>query len=158
MNPSAPRKLILGGVLAVLAGWLVIPRLIHNTGPAPAQAADTDTTRSADRDAELLLPILAAAPAAPAVPLAAEWAADPFHRLRPATAPDQPQTPVQPGQPPAALVLEGILNGAAPSALISGQIAGVGDRLPGGYTVAAIDAYSVTLDGPQGPWTLKLPQ
>jgi hypothetical protein len=53
-------------------------------------------------------------------------------------------------------VLNGVLSGTKPLAMINGLVVTVGDRLADGSVITAIDSRSVTLQGPQGPWTLEL--
>jgi hypothetical protein len=160
MNPSARRKLILGGVVAVLAAWLVLPLVLRHRGPAEAQAAASADADVAGDDAELVTPLLLAVAALPAAELPVDqgWPADPFQRLRSGTPDTTADSSAAPTDVRARPVLNGIIGGSSPRALIQGQIVAVGDRVVGGYTVTAIDAYSVTLEGPQGPWTLTLPQ
>ncbi len=164
MNPSTRRKLILAVVMAVLGAWAVIPQVLRRAGPAPAQAAASDETPAADDPGapgdDAVLAVVAAVAALPVsdAPASPGWPADPFQRLEP-TAPAQGSAADKaPAEAHAGLTLDGIISGSAPRALIQGQIVGVGEQLAGGYVVTAIDTNSVTLAGPQGPWTLTLPQ
>jgi hypothetical protein len=162
MNPSARRKLILGGAIAVLGAWVALPPVLRRVGPAQAQAADRklerDTEDVADDTSDLVASVLAAVAALPAVevPVSSGWPASPFG-CRDAAADTGTSSPA-PRNPSPVLRLDGIILGDAPRALIGGQIVGVGDQVAGDYTVTAIDTNSVTLVGPQGPWTLTLPQ
>ena len=160
MNPSTRRKLILGGLLAVLAAWLVLPTVLRRGGPAQAQAATTEEAEATGVGADVVLPVLSAVAALPApeAPVNLGWPSDPFQRLHPPRPANGLDTAAAPAETHPGLALEAIISGSSPRAMIQGQIVAVGDRLAGGYTVTAIDAYSVTLAGPQGPWTLTLPQ
>jgi hypothetical protein len=171
MTPDTRRKLILGGIIAVLAAWVVIPQVLRRVGPAAAQAAaarlklGTTTEEPATGDPgapgdDTVSAVLAAVAALPAADTPAHlvWPADPFQRPEPA-APEQRSDAREPAADThAGLTLNGIIGGSSPRALIRGQIVGIGDQLAGGYTVTAIDTNSVTLAGPQGPWTLTLAQ
>jgi hypothetical protein len=160
MNPSHRRKLILGGLLAVLAVWLVLPTVLRRGGPAQAHAATADEIEAASTDADVVAPLLSAVAALPTPEALVNlgWPSDPFQRLHPPTPAKNPDAAAAPAETHAGLAVEAIISGSSPRALIQGQIVAVGDQLAGGYTVTAIDAYSVTLAGPQGPWTLTLPQ
>jgi hypothetical protein len=149
------RKLLLGGSLAVLGAWVVLPRVWSGLGPAEAQAAPPEEMTNESVTG-------AAAPADPAPTYAAEldawatapWPDDPF-RLPPALVEGEqpkPDAPSSAGRP----VLSAILSGAAAQALIDGQVLKVGDRLADGSVIAAIENSRVTLQGPQGRWTLEL--
>jgi hypothetical protein len=160
MSLKAVRRLALGGVIAALGAWLIIAHLVPSTGPRLAQAAAAADADTSSADAEPLAPLLAAATAlrASEVPPSRTWPPSPFRlaELEP-TQGGAENAPHDTGAMPTAFRLEGIISGPPPRALISGQILAVGDSLPGGHTVVVIDAYSVTLEGPQGTWTLLLP-
>ncbi len=158
MSPNARRQLILGGLIAGLAAWLVVPQLLQRGGPTPARAATVDDDGLAESDRELLKPLLSAVAAMPARELqaAAAWPESPFQRTPPAAPEPARLTAAAPAPARPGLRLDGIIAGSVPRALVSGRIVGVGDRLPGGYRVAAIDSDSVTLEGSEGPWTLSL--
>ena len=159
MIPSAYRKLILGGVVTGLAGWLVIPRLLGASGPRSAHAADSDAPAAKSAVADLALPAL------PNVeigawtrdgPTPAPWPEDPFQRRREsAPGTEDARLSVRPERP-AAFVLHAIISGDVPRALINERVLAVGDRLADGSTIVAIDAFSVALSGPAGTWTLEL--
>jgi hypothetical protein len=154
MNRDGLRRLIMGGVIAGLGGWLVLPRVIGTTGPAMACAAPTTAENET-----------VAAPAAATEPApdqraeltAAPWPADPFLVLRePPTAVGQ--TVAEPAVAPRQPVLNAIISGPTPRALIDGKIVTLGDRLADGSIVTAIGAYAVSLQGPQGAYSLALAQ
>jgi hypothetical protein len=159
MSPRAYRKLILGGLVAGLAGWHVIPRLLGASGPRPAHAADSGAPEAEPAAADLALPAL------PNVeigawardgPAPAAWPEDPFQRRREiAPATEDARLSARPEQP-AAFVLNAIISGDTPRALINERVLAVGDRLADGSTVVAIDTFSVALSGPAGTWTLEL--
>jgi hypothetical protein len=161
MSPSAYRRLILGGPIVGLAGWLVIPRLLGHSGPQPARAAEGEVMPAEQTVAELALPTLpdtesslwvrdGAAPA--------PWPENPFQRPRqPAPATEDASTARAPAQP-AAFVLHAVISGDVPRALINDRILAVGDTLSDGSTIVTIDTLSVTLSGPEGTWTLELAQ
>jgi hypothetical protein len=156
MNRSTWRKLILATAMAVLGAWLVIPQVLRRAGPAPALAATADEAAAGDDDAILAALGAVAALPGPDTPVSPGWPADPFTPRGPGPGSRAP-TPA-PQAPSPGLSLDGIISGTAPRALIQGQIVGIGDQLASGYTVTAIDTNSVTLAGPQGPWTLTLPR
>ena len=172
MTPDARHKLILAGVIAVLAAWVLIPQVLRRVGPAPAQAAGAELEPGSPGEAAVGEPgaaeddtvasVLAAMAALPTpdTPTGSVWPADPFGSRASGPGPRVPAP--APQAPNLGLALEGIISGSpdapGPRALIQGQIVAVGDQLAGGYTVTAIDTNSVTLAGPLGPWTLTLPQ
>ncbi len=159
MGRDRLRKLVLGGAVASLGAWVVLPRIGPALGPTPAQAAPAEVDAAGPA---------AAAPAPDdARPeyaadlhqwVAAPWPDDPF-RLTPTEVAEGEKTTAD-AQPTAAYrpVLSAILSGAASQALIDGQVFKVGDRLADGSVIAAIEDLRVTLQGPQGPWMLELPE
>lgn len=159
MSPSVYRKLILGGLVAGLAGWLVIPRLLGTSGPRPAYATESVAPEAAEPVADnpaLATPRVELAGWARDGPTPAAWPEDPFQRRRElASATEDAQLPARPEQP-AAFVLSAIISGDVPRALINERVLAVGDRLADGSTVVAIETFSVALSGPEGTWTLEL--
>jgi hypothetical protein len=156
MSPSALRKLILGGLVAGLAGWLVVPHLLGARGPRTAQAADSPTPETQPAVADLTLPDVEMVAASLEGPTPAPWPADPFLGQRShAPGPDDARPSTRPAQP-AAFVLSAIISGDVPRALINERVLAVGDRLADGSTIVAINTLSVALSGPAGTWTLEL--
>jgi hypothetical protein len=159
MSPSAYRKLIFGGLVVGLAGWLVIPRLLGASGPRPAHAADSIAAEAEPAAADLALlalPNVALGAWARDGPTPAPWPEDPFlHRREFAPRAEDAQLSARPEQP-AAFVLNAIISGDVPRALINERVLAVGDRLADGSTLVAIDTFSVALSGPKGTWTLEL--
>ncbi|GEM_PF-6139031 len=187
MNPSFYRRLILGALIAGAAGWLLLPRQFRQTpsaaraaGPAPACEGQAQSFEPTLERPEPLRPkpmgvetigVAATDPRpgrnGPAVAGAAglggsdrDWPRDPFFRF---SAP-QPAGSERGGDsttaapPLSRYCLRAILTGNSPRALINQQIVAVGDQLPDGSTVTAIDQDCVKLSGPRGPWELKLPE
>ncbi len=158
MSRDRLRKLVLGGAVAVLGAWIVLPRVWSGLGPTTAQAAPTEASVD-EPNAAAAVP--EGAPVEYVADLAewvsAPWPDDPF-RVTPTTAEDD-QPKVDAASPAAYRpVLSAILSGATPQALIDGQVFKVGDRLADGSVIAAIEDLRVTLQGPQGPWLLELPE
>ena len=156
MSPSAYRKLILGGLVAGLAGWLVIPRLLGASGPRPAHAADSVAPEAGPAAANLALPNVEIGAWARDGPTPAPWPEDPFQRRREfAPGTEDARLSARPERP-AAFVLNAIISGDVPRALINERVLAVGDRLADGSTLVAIDTFSVAFSGPEGTWTLEL--
>jgi hypothetical protein len=159
MSPDAYRKLILGGLAAGLAGWLVIPRLLGTSGPRTAHAADSvapEVEPTAADLALLALPDVALGAWPRDGPTPAVWPEDPFRRRRELTPETEDPRHADRPEQPAAFVLNAIVSGDTPRALINERVLAVGDRLADGSTIVAIDTFSVALSGPEGTWTLEL--
>lgn len=159
MNRSAYRKLILGSVIIGLAGWYGVTNFLIGASPPKATAAvapsseyrapaevESSTTNTVDQRLLREQHDLAAA----------AWPPDPFRRVE-----TNENTSTQVDDDLAdddktTFVLNAIISGSVPLAMINGRVIVVGDQLADGSTVAAIDTYSVELSGPMGPWTLTL--
>jgi len=88
--------------------------------------------------------------------VAAVWPRDPFFRFADPGAGEETRAGPADPRPTARFALSAVLSGSPPLALINGRVVAVGDRLADGSIVVAIDADSVTLEGSQGSWTLRL--
>lgn len=88
--------------------------------------------------------------------LAASWPENPFDRNRPARVdPDKIENLPMRGEK-TRFVLNAIVSGDCPLAMIDGKVFAVGDSLYGEYKVAAIDSESVRLEGAGGSRNLRL--
>ena len=160
MSSSAVRKLVLGGLVATLGAWVLVPRLLGVAIPRAARAAEAEATEDAEPEADWVPPVVNvpdAARPAPDESATVAWPEDPFFCRHSAASATQDQ-PAAGAKKRAGPVLSAVVNGAAPWALIDGQVVTVGGRLADDYTVVAIETDSVTLSGPEGTWTLKLPE
>jgi len=159
MSRNAHWRLILGAVIAGLCGWYGVAHLLRTTGPSTAQAASPALpsvdqssgqphTQASSRAATLEREqrLIASTP----------WPHDPFFRLTALDAQEESDQEAQHGGDEAIFVLNAVISGPPPLAMINGSVVAVGARLLDGSTVTAIDAHGVTLRGPQGPWTLVL--
>lgn len=160
MNRSGLRKLTLGGAIAALSTWYGLRQFLADVAPAEAEATTVAAT-----DIDEIVGQLSTPPAPTISPAelrergllaAAAWPANPFFRF---AAPEQAQG----GQEQTAhseigprFLLNAIISGEQPLAMINGTVHSVGDHLADGSTITAIDEYAVTLQGPHGPWTLRL--
>lgn len=161
MKAENYRKLVFGGAIAGLGAWVGLAHLLPGTGPAEVWAKSTEPQEIGETLAALSESMPSASqtmadeqPAAAAV----AWPADPFFRSGAWSQYDR-QTQAQPselsgGQP--GFVLNAVLSGTKPLAIINGLVVTVGDRLADGSVITALDSRSVTLQGPQGTWTLEL--
>jgi len=160
MNRSGLRKLILGGVIAALSAWYGLRQFLGDAAPSQAEAATADVTDIEEivgqwsTSASPTIP--PAGPRARGLLAAAAWPADPFFRL---ATPEQ--TPGRPEETPHSeigprFLLNAIISGQRPLAMINGTVHSVGARLADGSTIIAIGEYAVSLQGPHGPWTLRL--
>jgi hypothetical protein len=154
MSREAARRLAIGGVIAGLGGWLVLPRVLGTAGPAVACAAPMTAENET-----VAAPAAATEPAPDqrAARTAAPWPADPFPVLPEPTGGVE-QTVAEPAVAQRQPALNAIVSGPTPHALIDGKIVAIGDRLPDGSIVTAIGAYAVSLQGPQGAYSLELAQ
>lgn len=154
MTSSNVRKAILGGLIAVLAAWYVLPRWLGRPAPAPAEAAERAEVPATT---ELAPPVDSYAKAQAQLreqrrTAAIAWPTDPFGVTveRPAgSAPQADESSPGPGAPPA-YVLKGVITGTPPRALLNDLVVAVGDELAEGATVLAIDADSLTIQSPRG--------
>lgn len=163
MDPSGYRKLVFGCAIAGLSIWYGISQLLPEAGPAQAEA----TTGESVATEEVLAEWSAPAPATSEARLrelrilaATDWPEDPFFRTVSAH-PAESREDVQEREPSRGtgqprLVLNAIISGAKPLAMIDGLVVAIGDQLADGSVITAIDTYSVTLQRPQGPWILRL--
>jgi hypothetical protein len=156
---------VLGAAAAVLASWVIVPRIMKRPAPAAAQAAGQSAPAAA-------LPAAEPVDCTPLVRLqeyartarasaAAAWPADPFYSMSMESKAANPATDTataEPGAPAAKYTLSAIITGAAPRALINNQIVGVGERLADGNVVRSIEHVSVTLEGPSGITVVPLAQ
>ena len=164
MNPSRYRKLVFGCAIAGLSIWYGISQLLPGVGPAQSEA----TTGESVAIDEVLAGLSVATPATSTARLreqrilaAADWPQDPF--FHPISAypvesredAEEEHGPSRGAEQPR-LVLIAIISGAEPLAMIDGLVVAIGDQLADGSVITAIDTYSVTLQRPQGPWTLRL--
>ena len=161
MSRSGYRKLVLGCLIAALSTWYGLSRIVGDTGPASALAA-TEESSGADESLDDLsldiAPVPRIRPRAGRESAQVEWPADPFFRRAPTAVEEDPGDGVEARAQEPRFVLRAIIEGVRPLALIDGVVVAVGDRLVDGSTVVAIRAYSVTLQGPQGTWILRLSQ
>ena len=160
MRPSAYRKLVLGGLVAALGAWVVIPRLLGGAAPRTAHAAEAEDAGSAESEADWVPPVVNVADVtglAPDESATVPWPEDPFFRRHLAANAEQDQSPAAQVKR-AGPVLSAVVDGPMPWALINGRIVTVGDQLADDSVVLAINTDSVTLSGPEGTWTLKLPE
>jgi hypothetical protein len=160
MNRNGLRKVILGGVIAALSTWYGLRQFLGDAAPSPADAAATDVT-----DIEMIVGQLSTAatipqpaPPEPAPPAATPWPADPFFRFAAPERAQGRQVQTSPSASGPRFLLNAIISGQRPLAMINGTVHSVGERLADGSTIVAIGEYAVTLQGPQGPWTLELPE
>jgi hypothetical protein len=163
MNRSGLRKLILGAAIAALSAWVGLEQLLPGTGPAQAGAAPAAAVAQQALLGELSAPAEATIPPAELAArrqlAAGPWPRDPFFRFtapRHGGADGQPDTAARGAAVQPRYVLSATLGGEKPLAMINGTVMSVGDRLGDGSTITAIDNYAVTLQGPQGPWILRL--
>ena len=160
MSRSSLRKLILGSAIAALGVWYALEHVPTGAGPAEARAATTNAA-SLDEIVRELSP-----PTASLTPLdeleerrvlaAAPWPADPFFHF---VAPEheghgRERTTISDTRPRFALTAT--MGGDHPLAIINGTVLSIGDQLADGSKITAIDDYAVKLQGPYGPWILKL--
>lgn len=146
-------RLLLAGLLAAGAWFALSFR--DGAAPRPAAAALPAAPR-----------LVSTAPAQAPVPPRAwpdrrAWPPDPFRTPGSSSRPDNGMNSTIPRSdlPARPFVLKAILDGQNPRAILDGQVVAVGDRLPGGATVAAIDAFSVTLTETDGrDVRLQLPE
>jgi hypothetical protein len=155
MNPEHMKRTLMGSLIGVLAIWLALDRYLPSAKPSPADAA---TAVNAEDTTVLVAPPKAVDPLNEQV--RQEWAnkawpANPFNRTRPAARTDSEKKKT--GEA-ARYALSAIVTGRRPLALIDGAYLTIGDRLPDGSSIKAIGQNSVTLQGPDGPWTLTLPE
>jgi hypothetical protein len=159
MNRSNLRKLILGGAIAALGVWYVLGQLLPGIGPAKAGAATVDAAAVCEvADESLALVVSTDAPELDQRRLlaAAPWPANPFFRAA-AGEPEahrQGRAAVSATEPRYALTAT--LSGEQPLAMINGEVLSIGDRLGDGSTITAINDWAVSLQGPHGPWILRL--
>ena len=160
MSRSGVRKLILGSAIAGLSLWYGLRQHLTGAGPSVAEA----TTADAMNIDEILG---ALSPAAVTAEMQAElrerrllagaaWPADPFFKLTASEQQPDRQEQAADGAIGPRFLLKAIMSGERPLAMINGTVCAIGDRLADGSTIIAIDDYTVTLQGPQGPWLLKL--
>ena len=163
MRSNGRRQLILGGLIAGLGIWFGAGRLLGEAGPAHARADGSDSWSD---EADALDRSTGGPVASEAVQRArraqqdladAAWPRNPFLRpLSERTQESDQEHADTPAEQPQ-FVLNAIVGGTAPLAMINGRTVAEGDVLSDGSTLTAIDAYSVTLRGPRGIWTLRLP-
>ena len=156
MSPDAYRKLILGGAIVVLGSWYGVSDLLSGARPAQATAATGEALDAVQT--------LRAGASFAALPEAVErelkelkplpWPTDPFFRGASHTL--AKHDVIAPGAGENRTVLNGIIRGDPPLAMINGTIVAVGDRLADGSVVTAVNGLSVCLDGPNGPRILEL--
>jgi hypothetical protein len=163
MGRSQYRKLVFGCAIAGLSIWYGISQLVPGVGPAPAEG----TTGESAAIEEVLAAWSVPAPAPSEAELrerhmlaATDWPEDPFFRTVSAP-PAESREDVEGREPSRGtgqprLVLNAIISGAEPLAMIDGLIVAVGDQLADGSVITAINTDSVRLQRPQGPWILRL--
>ncbi|MCK4340576.1 MAG: hypothetical protein KAY37_02485 [Phycisphaerae bacterium] len=159
MNRSGYRKLILGGLIAGLGGWGVVNRVFSTGGATEVQAATAVVPRAVALSAEPVQPAAlehVAELTERDAPVPGGWPPDPFFRLS-ASEPDEDEAAdSETASEQMQFVVDAIISGTTPLAVINGEVVAVGGQLSDGSTVTAIESYSVTLRGAQGEWTLKL--
>ena len=159
MNPKNYKQIAMGGLIGVLSIWFVLDRFAPSAQPATASAATevaVDVEEDADLDAPLIEPVDPALEEAREVWTNKAWPANPFKHDRAQSAKSNTEDEQVEGT--VRYSLSAIVNGKRPLALIEGAYLSVGDRLPDGSRIQAIHQNSVTLEGPDGPWKLTLPE
>ena len=162
MNSNRLRKVVMGGLIAALAGWYGLTQW----PPAASLAATEEDAVELEDTFEQLVAAQNTSESARASSAlggnraALPWPADPFFRLvenRETVAADDEETPqVIPDKPTYSLTA--IIGGLSPLAMINGRVVSVGDLLTDSVTVVAIDDLSVTLREPSGIRVLELPE
>ena len=158
MSTNTLRKLILSCAVAILVAWCAWDYWPNR--PRAAAAASTPELLTALKRAQH--DGVQAAALSPAMLeqrraiVSAPWPTDPFYEADYVDPSSAPKEKTRAAVARAKFVLNAIVGGSAPLALIDGRIVGVGDPLAGGWRVAAIDEDTVTLNGPRGPRVLKL--
>jgi hypothetical protein len=160
MSRSRLRKLILGAAIAALSAWYELGQLLTGAGPSEAGAMTAGTI---DADSVVGAMWFPTTPPFPQAELRersrlteAAWPADPFFRGGVGGREPSGESGVMVGETDFRPLLTAILQGDEPLAMINGAVLSVGDRLADGSTITAIDDYKVRLQGPQGPWILRL--
>jgi hypothetical protein len=153
---------VFGCAIAGLGIWLGVSQLFPDAGPAEARA-EVAGLEVAD---EILAEFSGSKPPFSPTLLrewrvlaAADWPADPFFRQHSPLLEENAEAQGRVREPSVErprLVLNAIVSGAKPLAMINGLVVLVGDRLADGSVITAIEDYVVRLEGPQGPWTLRL--
>lgn len=158
MNREKMKKAIMGSLIGALGLWFVVERLAPGTQPVVAAESAQSGIEAAEASDE-------AQPAAQNEVageeerrrwLAATWPANPFYKDRKNEPGANPKNEAADAN--ARFILSAIIQGCRPQALIDGAYLTVGDRLPDGSRILTIESNSVVLQGPEGPWTLKLPE
>lgn len=164
MSPSGYRKLVFGSAIAGLSIWYGVSQLLPGTGPAQAEAATGESVAIDEVFAELsaATPVISEARLREQrILAAADWPENPFFHpvsARPVESREDAEEEGEPsrgGEQPR-FVLNAIISGTEPLAMINGLVVAIGDQLADGSVITAIDTYSVTLQRPQGPWILRL--
>jgi hypothetical protein len=158
MSPSALRRLILGAILAGVAGY-GLWQLRGGPDSAAGQASSSESSPELDEAAPLAgTPRLSEKHQRERATLtAAGWPPDPFHRHGQTGLPQLLGPELTEPEQTGSLMLSGIISGSSPLAMINGRVVAVGDRLGQGAIVTTIDDDSVTLQTPNGKRILRLP-
>jgi hypothetical protein len=164
MDASGYRKLVFGCAIAGLSLWYGISQLVPGAGPAPAEATTGESVAIEEVLAGWSVPAPATSEAwlrEQATLAATDWPEDPFFGAVSAHLAESREDAEEAGEPSRGteqprFVLNAIISGAEPLAMIDGLIVAVGYQLADGSVITAIDTYSVTLQRPQGPWILRL--
>jgi len=159
MKSSDRRKLIMGCAIGGLGIWIGISRLAPGGGPDSAAAATSEADEFEIDPNAATRPALAPDVLAAQRELAdAEWPANPFFRRAAGAAGglQESENPVDQDER-GLFVLNAIISGAAPRAMINGRVVTVGNRLDDGSVITAIDAFEITIEGPCGASVLRLP-
>jgi len=154
MRRSGWRKVVLGGLLLSLLGWLGSTYIWPTPKPARGAAAAVAPAAVAGLPVERRVLSDEAAAALRGLKESA-WPRNPF--ARDARGGANASGVDRSSQDEPEVVLRGTLMcGGQRLALIGEGLYGVGDKLPDGAVLVGIDAYGVTCEGPDGPRTLRL--
>lgn len=160
MNPNRLKKTVMASLIGALGLWLAVDRFLPGMEPVRAEAAESVASVEPPDASEEIVPV--AKSDDPEIQrerdrwTQAPWPADPFnrdHRGETAVNNSNNETGTS-----ARHALTAIVTGRRPLALIDGAYLTVGDKLPDGSRIEAIGSNSVALQGPEGPWTLMLPE
>ena len=162
MNSNRRRKVIMGGLVVVMAGWYGLTQWPPSASLAATEeeVVELEDTFEQLVAAQNLTESVEISSTLDSQRTALPWPADPFFRLgdnrETAAADDDERTPAISAEP--AYLLTAIIGGLNPLAMINGRVVSVGDPLTDSVTVVAIDDLSVTLREPSGIRVLKLPE
>ena len=164
MNSERTRKLVFGGLVVVLSGWVGLtyfpPQNVLAASEVELDAGGDEGNAVATIEAELAAtkadPVPGTGRAATQV---TQWASNPFVRSTERITVEQNELDAR-GNVTAdkPCVLSAIIPGTDARALIDGQVVRVNDALPGGAVVVSIEEFSVTLRDRGHIRTLSLPE